>query len=87
MAQTKIVVDQLENESMQDFIKFLVFLELGATRTLSLAYKKYYEYDTSHEASQAWHTMAEKYRWTSRVTAYEELQSSKQTVTAAKHKQ
>ena len=73
MAQTKIVVDQLENESMQDFIKFLVFLELGSTRTLNLAYTKYYEYNAAHAVSVTWQALAEKYRWVARASEYEKL--------------
>jgi len=88
MVQTKIVAEKLDNEPMQDFIKFLVFLEMGSTRTLSLAYKKYYEYDMAHEVSAPWLALAEKNRWVARVTEYEAQQAaSKPDSAPAKPKQ
>lgn len=78
MANNKVAAKQLKDEPMQDFIKFLVFLDLGSTRTLSAAFKKYYEYDTSREVSALWQLLAEKYHWTARVSEYEKMQPSHQ---------
>jgi hypothetical protein len=65
MQQPKVQTKQLDNEPMQDYIKFLVFLNLGATRTLNQAYQKYYE--TANEVSSAWQGLATKYSWTDRA--------------------
>ncbi len=81
MANHKITAGQLKDEPMQDFIKFLVFLDLGPSRTLSEAYNKYYEYNASHEVSPVWQRLMEKYRWAERVSEYEKVQSSRQKET------
>lgn len=69
MTQQKIVAAQLQNESMNDYVKFLVFLQMGSGRTLNQAYKRYYE--TTDEVSQRWHTLADENRWTDRALEYD----------------
>ena len=69
MAQHKIPVIQLPSESMQDYVKFLVFLEMGATRNLNQAYKKYYE--SNNEVTPVWHVLADKNRWVDRASEHD----------------
>jgi hypothetical protein len=69
MAQSKATVEQLKNEPTQDYIKFHVFLRLGSSRSISMAYKQYYE--TNKDVSQLWYTLAEQYSWTERVAEYD----------------
>jgi hypothetical protein len=69
MAKQKIVVGQLDNESMQDFIKFRIFVGLGSTRSLDKAYKTYYE--TSNELSPLWNTLADKNQWEARAAEFD----------------
>ncbi len=61
---------QLENETAQDYVKFLVFLGMGANRSLNKAFKQYYE--TTDEVSSAWRTLADKYQWTDRAAQYDQ---------------
>jgi len=69
MAKQKIVVGQLDNESMQDFIKFRIFVGLGSGRSLDKAYKTYYE--TSGELSPLWNTLADKNKWEARAAEFD----------------
>jgi fructoselysine-6-P-deglycase FrlB-like protein len=69
MTQALPAVEQLENESKQDYIKFLVFVAMGSTRTLNKAYRQFYE--TTHDVSQAWRTLADKYQWVERAADYD----------------
>jgi len=69
MTQQKLMADQLENESKQDYLKFLVFVGMGSNRSLNKAYRQFYE--TTSEVSQAWRTLADKYRWTERASEYD----------------
>ncbi|HVO42541.1 MAG TPA: hypothetical protein VMT34_07955 [Aggregatilineales bacterium] len=71
MALAKVVAEQLENESLQEYVKFLVFLGLGSSRDLDRAYDKYYEYESTRKASSEWHALAERYHWTDRATVYD----------------
>ena len=75
MTQQKIVVQQLENETMQDYVKFLVFVGLGSGRSLSQAYTKYYEYNTNNEVSPAWRNLATKFRWVDRAAEHDTAHS------------
>ena len=69
MAQRKTMVEQLENEPTQDYIKFIVFTEIGSSRTMNKAFKQFYE--TTGEVSQAWLKLAEKYHWEERASNYD----------------
>ncbi len=69
MTQQKRLAEQLEGEPTQDYIKFLVFVGMGSSRTLNKAYRQFYE--TTNEVSQAWRTLADKYRWTERALDYD----------------
>ncbi len=69
MTQRIPEVEQLENESKQDYIKFLVFVGMGSNRSLNKAYRQFYE--TSNDVSQAWRTLADKYRWVERAADYD----------------
>jgi hypothetical protein len=69
MTQPIPAVEQLETESKQDFIKFLVFVGLGSTRTLNKAYRQFYE--TSNNVSQTWRILADKYQWAERAADYD----------------
>ncbi|MCC7447445.1 MAG: hypothetical protein IT324_08525 [Anaerolineae bacterium] len=68
MMQTNEVA-QLENENTQDYVKFLVFLKMGSGRSLTKAFKQYYE--TTEEVSQTWQTLADKYQWQDRAAQYD----------------
>ena len=70
MKQQKALVGQLENEPMQDYVKFLVFLRLGSGRSLDRAFKQYYE--TNNDVSKTWRALAEQYQWTKRASAHDE---------------
>jgi len=70
MTRRKALADQLKNEPMQDYIKFLVYIEAG-NRNLDKAYRQYYE--TQDEASEVWHKLAVQYRWDERAAQYDEL--------------
>jgi len=61
---------QLENENMQDYVKFLVFLKMGSGRSLSKAFQQYYE--TSGEVSSTWQTLADKNQWVDRAAQYDQ---------------
>jgi hypothetical protein len=74
MAKPKLVVGQIDQESMQDFIKFRVFCGLGAARNLEDAYKKYYE--TNNAASPVWKQTADKYHWAARAAQYDEAHAA-----------
>ena len=74
MARQKLVVGQLDQETMQDYIKFRVFLALGAGRNLSAAFKKYYE--TNNEASPMWNALATKFHWVDRATEYDKANAA-----------
>lgn len=69
MIQSKAVMSQLANEPMQDYIKFLIFLRMGTNRSISKAFKQYYE--TTTDVSKAWYTLAEQYAWDARVAEYD----------------
>jgi hypothetical protein len=69
MSLQKPMVAQLENESKQDYLKFLVFVGMGVNRTLNKAFRQFYE--TTNEASRTWHTLADKYQWTERASEYD----------------
>lgn len=69
MKQHKVVMGQLENESMQDYVKFLVFLRLGSSRSLDKAYQQYYE--STNEVSSTWRALAVQYRWSERASEYD----------------
>jgi hypothetical protein len=69
MAKQKVVVGQLDQETMQDYIKFRVFLALGASRDLGAAFKKYYE--TNNEASPMWMALANKFHWVDRANEHD----------------
>ena len=69
MAKQKLVVGQLDQETMQDYIKFRVFLALGASRSLTVAFKKYYE--TNNEASPMWLALANKFHWADRALEHD----------------
>lgn len=69
MAKQKNVVNQLGEETMQDFIKFRVFLSLGGNRNLNKAFKLYY--DTPGEMTPVWQQLAEKNRWVERATEHD----------------
>jgi fructoselysine-6-P-deglycase FrlB-like protein len=71
MTQRKPMAEQLENEPTQDYIKFLVFLGMGSSRSLNKAYKQYYE--TTNEVSEAWRTLAGKYRWAERASEHDKV--------------
>lgn len=61
---------QLENENMQDYIKFLVFMKMGSGRSLNKAFQQYYE--TTGEVSPAWATLADKNQWVDRAAQYDQ---------------
>ena len=69
MKQHKAVVGQLENESIQDYVKFLVFLQLGSSRSLDKAFQKYY--DSTDGVSKTWRTLAVQYQWVQRASEYD----------------
>jgi hypothetical protein len=69
MTQQKPVVEQLENEPKQDYIKFLVFVGMGSNRSLSKVYRQFYE--TTNDVSQAWRDLADKFRWAERASDYD----------------
>jgi hypothetical protein len=69
MPQPKATMEQLKNESTQDYVKFLVFLRMGSSRSMDQAFKQYYE--TSKAVTQGWYTLAEQYSWAERVLEYD----------------
>jgi hypothetical protein len=69
MAQPKLTVEQLANETMQDYIKFNVFVKLGSNRTLSKAFEAFYE--TTNQVSQLWRDLAVKNNWDARASEYD----------------
>ena len=69
MAQVKIVAEQLKSESMNDYVKFLVFLQIGSNRSLDEAYKRYYE--TNEQVSERWQTLSKDNRWVDRAVQYD----------------
>jgi hypothetical protein len=68
------VAKQLDNEPTQDYIKFLVFLGMGTTRSLNKAYQQYYE--TTNEVPARWQRLAEQYRWTERASEHDQVNAS-----------
>lgn len=64
-------VKQLEGEHTQDYIKFLVYMRMGSTRSLERAYQTYYE--TKDKVSNLWQTLSTKYRWDERAAEYDAL--------------
>ncbi len=76
MAKPKPVVEQIDGESRQDYIKFYVFVEMGTNRSLDKAYKMFYE--TTKEVTSSWRTLADKYHWMERASEYDKMmQASK----------
>jgi predicted HD phosphohydrolase len=69
MAQPKVLVIQLETESMQDYVKFCVFVNLGAKRNLRTAFQQYYE--TNSNTSESWSSLAAKNNWVERAAEYD----------------
>jgi hypothetical protein len=69
MAQVKIPVEQLENETRQDYIKFCVFLGMGANRNLNAAYKMFYE--TEKEVTNLWRTISVQNKWFERASEHD----------------
>ncbi|MEP7289465.1 MAG: hypothetical protein ABI947_27260 [Chloroflexota bacterium] len=69
MIKPKLVVAQLKTETMHDFIKFRVFVGLGATRSLDKAYKIYYE--TNNDVTPVWHVLADKNHWEDRAAEHD----------------
>lgn len=74
MQQPKAQTKQLDNESMQDYIKFLVFLNLGAVRTLDMAYQKYY--DSVSHVTAVWQGLATKYNWSDRAAKFDQVKTA-----------
>ncbi|HLY24913.1 MAG TPA: hypothetical protein VKQ72_01145 [Aggregatilineales bacterium] len=70
MAKKKALAEQLKNEPMQDYIKFLVFAEMGSGRSLSKAFRQYYE--SKDDPSKMWIGLSEQYRWGERAAKYDE---------------
>ncbi len=71
MSQDKTAIKQLDDESMQDYIKFLVFAETGTNRNLNQVFQKYYE--TTNQVSQTWQALAQQYRWEERASEYDKV--------------
>jgi len=69
MAKPTVAIEPLPTESRMDFIKFRVFLSLGVNRSLDKAYKTYYE--SNHEVTPLWKTMAEQNHWDERAAEYD----------------
>ncbi len=69
MTQQKPLAEQLAGEPTPDYIKFLVFVGMGSNRSLDKAYRQFYE--TTNGVSQAWRTLADKYRWAERASDYD----------------
>jgi hypothetical protein len=69
MAKQTTLIEPLATESKADFIKFRVFLALGVNRNLEKAFKAYYE--TTHEPSQLWRTLADKNHWVDRASEHD----------------
>jgi hypothetical protein len=69
MADQKPMAIQLKDEPTQDYIKFLVFVSMGAHRSLNKAFQQYYE--TGNQVSDTWRALADKYRWTERATEHD----------------
>ena len=70
MIRQKALAEQLKNEPMQDYIKFLVYVDVGS-RNLDKAYRQYYE--TQDEASEVWHKLSAEYRWDERAAKFDEI--------------
>jgi hypothetical protein len=75
MTEQRPLAEQLKGEPTQDYIKFLVFVSMGTQRSLNKAYKQYYE--TTHEVSEAWRVLADKYRWEERASAHDKGHESR----------
>ena len=69
MTQLKTPVEQLADEPTQDYIKFLVFVGMGTSRSLDKAYRQYYE--TTNDVSELWRKLADKFRWIDRASDYD----------------
>ena len=69
MAKLTTTVGQLDTESRSDYIKFRVFLTLGANRSLDKAFRAYYE--TTHDASPLWQVLADKNHWVDRALEHD----------------
>jgi hypothetical protein len=69
IAPEEPMVEQLDNEPTQAYIKFLVFVNMGTNRSLNRAYRQHYE--TTSEVSETWLRLADKYRWTERASEYD----------------
>ena len=69
MSKLTTTVGPLEGESKSDYIKFRVFLTLGANRTLDKAFKAYYE--TTQKVSPLWQVLADKNNWVARASEHD----------------
>jgi hypothetical protein len=69
MAKLKMEVQQLENETRQDYIKFCVFVGMGSQRTIIDAYRLFYE--TEKPVSNSWRTISEQNKWFERASEYD----------------
>jgi hypothetical protein len=69
MTQLKVAVEQLADETTQDYIKFLVFVGMGTTRSLNKAFKQFYE--TTSDVSERWRKLADQYHWSERASDYD----------------
>ncbi len=75
MTEQRPLAEQINGEPTQDYIKFLVFVSMGTQRSLTKAYKQYYE--TTNEVSEAWRVLADKYHWAERALEHDKGHESR----------